>query len=187
MNRFSSRYHLPGSLCTTLRVRTAKGTETDLPIVTKDDNTDVVGLQVESHTLDSRLELDHLTSLDLGETEDSGDTITDRDDGSELLQVVLQKRTRVSVGEEKALWLPPKMAASYLATAIAVWNRRLQMLSLLTTWLIPETLDWRIVTASPIEGFLALATAEARNARVCRELSDWYWPTLEITLENILL
>ena len=43
---------------------------------------------------------------------------------------------------------------------------------LLTTWLMPETLDWRIVTASPIEGFwLALATAEARKARVDRELS----------------
>jgi len=37
----------------------------------------------------------------------------------------------------------------------------------LTTWLIPETLDWRIVTASPIEGFLeALAAAEALKARV---------------------
>jgi hypothetical protein len=61
----------------------------DLPIVTKDDNTDVVSLQVESHALDSRLELNHLTSLNLGETEDSGDTITDGDDGTELLQVIL--------------------------------------------------------------------------------------------------
>lgn len=60
-----------------------------LPIVTKDDNTDVVRLQVESHTLDSRLELHHLTGLHLGETEDSGDTITDGDDGSEFLEVVL--------------------------------------------------------------------------------------------------
>mmetsp|Transcript_8630 Transcript_8630/g.10112 ORF Transcript_8630/g.10112 Transcript_8630/m.10112 type:complete len:544 (-) Transcript_8630:157-1788(-) len=60
----------------------------DLSIGTKDDNTDVVSLQVESHTLDARLELDHLTGLDLGETEDSGDTITDGDDGTELLKVV---------------------------------------------------------------------------------------------------
>ena len=59
---------------------------------------------------------------------------------------------------------------------------------ILTTWLMPETLDWRIVTASPIEGFwLALAMAEARKARVCSEVSCWYWLTLEITLENILL
>ncbi len=46
---------------------------------------------------------------------------------------------------------------------------------LLTTWLMPETLDWRIVTASPIEGFevlLLLAMVEARKARVWRELSD---------------
>jgi len=55
---------------------------------------------------------------------------------------------------------------------------------------MPETLDWRIVTASPIEGFwvlLLLAMAEARKARVCMELSDWYALTLLITLENILL
>lgn len=62
-----------------------------LPIVTQDDNTNVVCLQVESHTFDSRLELDHLTSLDLGETEDSSNTITDGDNGSEFFQVVLHK------------------------------------------------------------------------------------------------
>ena len=42
-----------------------------------------------------------------------------------------------------------------------------RQLRLLTTWLIPETLDWRMVTASPIEGFLeALAAAVALNARL---------------------
>jgi len=34
---------------------------------------------------------------------------------------------------------------------------------LLTTWLMLATFDWRMVTASPIEGFL-LATAEALKA-----------------------
>ena len=63
-----------------------------LPIVTEDDDTDVVRLQVEGHTLNAGLELDHLTSLHLGETEDSGDTITDGDDGTELLQVVLRNK-----------------------------------------------------------------------------------------------
>jgi hypothetical protein len=67
-----------------------------LPIVTQDDNTNVVCFQVESHTLDSRLELDHLTSLDLGETEDSSNTITDRDNGSEFFQVVLHKLIEVN-------------------------------------------------------------------------------------------
>lgn len=53
---------------------------------------------------------------------------------------------------------------------------------------MPETLDWRIVTASPIEGFEpALATAEARKARAGREVSELNWLALEITLENILL
>ena len=60
-----------------------------LPIVTENDNTDVVSLQVESHTLGARLELNHLTGLDLGETEDSGDTVTNGDDRTELLEVVL--------------------------------------------------------------------------------------------------
>jgi len=37
----------------------------------------------------------------------------------------------------------------------------------LTTWLIPETFDWRIVTASPIDGFLvAIALVES-------EVSYW--------------
>ena len=67
----------------------SRGCRVNLPIVTQDDNTNVVSLQVESHTLDSRLELNHLTGLDLGETEDSGDTISDGDDGSEFLKVVL--------------------------------------------------------------------------------------------------
>ena len=69
----------------------------DLSIGAKDDNTDVVCFQVESHALNSRLELDHLTSLDLGETEHSGDTVTNRDNGSELLQVVLHSQMSVSV------------------------------------------------------------------------------------------
>ena len=58
-------------------------------IVTQDDNTDVVSLQVKSHALNSRLEFDHLTSLHLGETEDSGDTITNRDDGTEFFKIIL--------------------------------------------------------------------------------------------------
>jgi hypothetical protein len=58
-------------------------------IVTKHDNTNVVSLEVKGHTLDARVEFDHLTSLDLGETEDSSDTITNGDDSSEFLQVIL--------------------------------------------------------------------------------------------------
>ena len=60
-----------------------------LPIVTKNDNTDVVSLEIESHTHDTGFKFDHLTCLDLGETEHSGDTITDGNDGSKLFQVVL--------------------------------------------------------------------------------------------------
>ena len=60
-----------------------------LPIVTEDDNTNIISFQVEGHTLDAGAELDHLTCLDLGETENTGDTITDGDHSTELLKVVL--------------------------------------------------------------------------------------------------
>jgi len=63
--------------------------EAHLPVVAEDDNTNVISFQVEGHTLDAGVELDHLTSLDLGKTEDSCDTITDRNNGTELLEVVL--------------------------------------------------------------------------------------------------
>jgi hypothetical protein len=55
---------------------------------------------------------------------------------------------------------------------------------LLTTWLIWETLDWRMVTASPIEGFLeAAATWEALKPMVATEVS---WLDLVESVENIL-
>ena len=56
--------------------RREQGGRDYLPIVTEDDNTNIISFQVEGHTLDSGAELDHLTCLDLGETEDSGNTIT---------------------------------------------------------------------------------------------------------------
>jgi hypothetical protein len=46
---------------------------------------------------------------------------------------------------------------------------------------MPETLDWRIVTASPMDGFL-LATAEALKALVDRFNIGWF---LEMSLDNI--
>jgi hypothetical protein len=61
-----------------------------LPIVTEDDNTNIISFQVEGHTLDTGAELDHFTGLNLGKTEDTGDTITNRDHSTELLEVVLQ-------------------------------------------------------------------------------------------------
>lgn len=68
----------------------------NLPIVTQDDNTDVVSLEVEGHALNARLELNHLSGLDLGESEDTGNTITNGDDGSELLEVILRTIEAVS-------------------------------------------------------------------------------------------
>ena len=60
-----------------------------LPVVSEDDYTNIVGLQVESHTFDSTAEFHHFSGLDFHESEDSGNTISDRDDSSEFFQVVL--------------------------------------------------------------------------------------------------
>lgn len=61
----------------------------DLPIVTEDDNTNIISFQVEGHTLDAAAELNHLSGLDLGKSEHSGNTITNGDHSTEFLQVVL--------------------------------------------------------------------------------------------------
>jgi len=58
-----------------------------------------------------------------------------------------------------------------------------QRKSLLTTWLIPETLDCKMVTASPMEGLamdllVAAATAEVLKLRVAAAVN-----TLEVERE----
>ena len=94
-----------------------KDAEFDLPIVTKDDNTDVVSLEVKGHTLDSGLELNHLTGLDLGESENSGDTITNGDDGSEFLKVILHERKQLETRNRE--W-----TEAWLAWARVVANKK---------------------------------------------------------------
>lgn len=61
----------------------------DLPVVSEHDNTNVVSLEIEGHTLDPRVEFNHLSGLNFGQTENSGNTITDGYNSSELFQVVL--------------------------------------------------------------------------------------------------
>ena len=56
----------------------------DVAIVTEDDDTDVVFLEVEGHAAESAGEDNHLSGLDVGEAVDTGDTVTDGDDGSGL-------------------------------------------------------------------------------------------------------
>jgi len=57
----------------------------DLSIVTEHDNTDVVWLQVQSHTLDTAVEFDHLLGLDVLQTVNSGNTITNSQNLTGLL------------------------------------------------------------------------------------------------------
>ena len=55
----------------------------------------------------------------------------------------------------------------------------------LTTWLIWDTFDWRIVTASPIEGFLEVAEAQATvDLKALLEMEAT--GALVVSFENIL-
>lgn len=61
----------------------------DQLIVTEDHNTDVVGLQVKGHALQSGGELHHLIGLDVVQTVDTGDTVTDAQHTAGFLQISL--------------------------------------------------------------------------------------------------
>ena len=69
-----------------------------IPVVTEDDDTDIVSFQVEGHTSDSGSELDHLTGLDFVETNDSGKTVTDTDDCTELFHIILGINRKLPLG-----------------------------------------------------------------------------------------
>lgn len=60
-----------------------------LPIVTQNDNTNIISLKIESHTFDTTAELNHLSCLYFCETEDSGNTITNRYNSTEFLKIIL--------------------------------------------------------------------------------------------------
>merc|ERR1719270_1945164 len=59
----------------------------DQLVITKDDNTNVVRLQVESHALQSGAELHHLFGLDVLETIDTSNTVSNGQDTSSFLQI----------------------------------------------------------------------------------------------------
>lgn len=63
-------------------------TFSDFSIVTQDDDTDVIGFQVQGHTSDSGGELDQFSGLDLGQSENSGNTVSDGDDGTGFFDVI---------------------------------------------------------------------------------------------------
>src|SRR6185436_3310076 len=73
----------------------------DLAVGAEDHDTDVVGFEVQRHAARTVLELDHLTGLDVVQTIDAGDTVTDGQHLSnfgnlsllaEILDLVLQDR-----------------------------------------------------------------------------------------------
>ena len=65
--------------------------EDRIPVVTEDDDTDIIGFQVEGHTSDAGPELHHFSGLYFVETDHTGNTITDADDSAEFLHIILDR------------------------------------------------------------------------------------------------
>ena len=68
----------------------------DLSIVTKDDNTNIISLQVKGHTLDTGGELNHLSGLNLHETEYTSDTITNGNNSTKFFEVSLNIKQEIT-------------------------------------------------------------------------------------------
>jgi hypothetical protein len=63
-----------------------------VPVISEDHNTNIVGFQVEGHSPDPRAELHHFACLHLVEAHNPGDTVSNADDSSKLLNIVLGMR-----------------------------------------------------------------------------------------------
>ena len=63
-----------------------------IPVITEDDDTDVVSFQVEGHASNTWAELDHLSGLDLIEAYNSGNTVSNTDHSSELFDIILNRK-----------------------------------------------------------------------------------------------
>ena len=72
----------------------------DVLIFTEHDDTDVVGLQVQGHTFDARVEFYHLFGLDVFETVDAGNTITNSEYLTGFLEIDLGLFAEDSLFEE---------------------------------------------------------------------------------------
>ena len=60
-----------------------------VPVVSEDDHTDIVSLQVQGHTSDAGPELHHLTCLHFVQPHHSGNTVADTNHSTELLHIIL--------------------------------------------------------------------------------------------------
>jgi len=65
----------------------------DQTIVTENDNTDVIGLQVKSHTLKTAGEFNHLFGLAVLQTIDTGNTVTNGENTTSLLNIDISSST----------------------------------------------------------------------------------------------
>mmetsp|Transcript_34403 Transcript_34403/g.111957 ORF Transcript_34403/g.111957 Transcript_34403/m.111957 type:complete len:320 (+) Transcript_34403:990-1949(+) len=72
----------------------------DGAIVAEDHDTNVVGLQVQCHALQTAGELDHLSGLDALQAVDTGDTVADAEHTSDLLHILLIREVRNALAQD---------------------------------------------------------------------------------------
>jgi len=63
-----------------------------LPIITQNDYTNIVGFEIQGHSSNSFAELNHFSGLDLSQSKNSGNTITNGYHSTELFDIVLKER-----------------------------------------------------------------------------------------------
>jgi len=73
----------------------------DESVGTEQDDTDLASLQVKSHTLDTGRELNELLSLNVVKTENTGDTITNREDTTSLVKISFTRNTTDALLEDR--------------------------------------------------------------------------------------
>jgi len=73
----------------------------DETVVTENDNTDVVRLQVQGHTLQSRREFNHFFGLHVLQTVDTGNTVTDGEDTTSLLDIKRGRGSKDTLLEDR--------------------------------------------------------------------------------------
>jgi hypothetical protein len=70
-----------------------------VPIVSEDDNTNIISFQIEGHAPDPRPELNHLPGLDFVEANNPGNTVTDTDDRPKLFHIILSYPISYHLGD----------------------------------------------------------------------------------------
>jgi hypothetical protein len=91
----------------------------EIPIVSEDDDTDIIGFEVEGHTSDTGSELHHFSGLDFVESDHTSDTITNTNDSAVLFDIILGNHSHTT-------WLMLRILSWITFAVSAIPNLRLE-------------------------------------------------------------